>query len=99
MSGGSGGVPVPPTFTAMVGAGSDIAGIMSLDDIFGTEDGGGGFPLAAAGGGTKRKAETKSASMDYESDDFDDFEDNVTEKKRSRGAQRNMTEEQKVERR
>ena len=83
----------------MVENGSDMAGIMSLDDIFGTGEMGDGVPSAQAGGGTKRKVEQKGANVDYESDDFDDFDDNFTEKKRSRGVQRNMTEEQKVERR
>ena len=90
---------MPPTFTAMMESGPDMAGIMSLDDIFGTGEMGDGVPPAQAGGGTKRKADSKVANLEYESDDFDDFDDNITEKKRSRGVQRNMTEEQKVERR
>ncbi len=90
---------MPPTFTAMMESGADMAGIMSLDDIFGTGEMGDGVLPAQAGGGTKRKADPKGANLEYESDDFDDFDDNITEKKRSRGIQRNMTEEQKVERR
>ena len=76
-----------------------MAGMISLDDIFGTGDMGDEIPPAQNGGATKRKADQKGASLEYESDDFDDIDDNITEKKRSRGVQRNMTEEQKVERR
>ena len=35
---GSGGIPAPPTFTSEIEGGPEMAGIMSLDDIFGTDE-------------------------------------------------------------
>ena len=93
-------MPMAPTFSTMVTGGQDINGIMSLDDIFDS----GGMPEGIVPGSSamnKRKLEQggKPAAADYDSDDLDDFEENVSERKRSRGTHRNMTEEQKVERR
>jgi hypothetical protein len=72
-----------PSFQS-VGGGSDN-NIISLDDIF----------LPSEGG----KLGDPDID-DFESDDEHHFQENPTaERKRSRGSQRNMTEEQKVERR
>jgi len=72
-----------PAFQS-VGGGSDN-NIISLDDIF----------LPSEGG----KLGDPDID-DFESDDEHHFQDNPTaERKRSRGSARNMTEEQKVERR
>lgn len=99
-AGREGKMPMAPAFSTMMTGGPDINGIMSLDDIFDT----GGIPEGIVPGSSainKRKlaAGGEPAANDYDSDDFDDFEENVSDRKRSRGTHRNMTEEQKVERR
>ena len=93
-------MPVPPTFSTMMTGGPDIGGIMSLDDIFDS----GGIPEGIVPGSSamikrKRGDEGKVIENEYDSDDFDDFEESTSGRKRPRGTNRSMTEEQKVERR
>jgi hypothetical protein len=82
------------------GGGNDLNGILSLDDIFDS----GEIPEGIVPGGSsllnKRKGAAAGAkTTEYGSDDFDDFEESASERKRLRGTNRNMSEEQKVERR
>ena len=93
------GMPSPPSFQIAEGT-SDEAAIMSLDDIFGSSGTMGmmGDVDVSLKRGSMDK-DNDGGGLEYDSDDFDDLDDNDGDRKRSRGLQRNMTEEQKVERR
>ena len=91
---------VAPSFSTVTdGGGNDLNGILSLDDIFDS----GEIPEGIVPGASllnKRKGAAAGAkTTEYGSDDFDDFEESASDRKRLRGTHRNMSEEQKVERR
>jgi FtsZ-interacting cell division protein YlmF len=72
-----------PAFKSLTG--SEDIGIMSLDDIFGS--------------GTMDVSNIKNEDEYDSEEDAEVYEENTTDRKRARGGTRNMTEEQKVERR
>lgn len=94
------GIPPPPVFGIVSDDKIGKPGIVSLVDIFdefmfSNERNQFSYQEGADGSSTH----TKEDDGDYDSLDEDDIDESGRKRKRSRGIQRNMTEEQKIERR
>ena len=63
-----------------------MAGILSLDDIVGTDEMGRGIPPKPIPGEARRERLIKrGASLEYESDDFDEFDDSIAQRRNDQG--------------
>lgn len=106
-------LPPPPIFGVIGDNKVDRPGIISLVDIFDeflfSNDRVGGINIQGTGFIDKTSYKNGPAVKDFLGDDYDSYDDEEDDddddnedgrkRKRGRGLQRNMTEEQKVERR